>query len=456
MRKKPYTSAVKLSLFAITWPIFIESALQMLMRTSDTFMLSRLSDSAVAAVGVANQLIMFTILIFNVVSLGSSVVIMQYLGARKTDEIGQMAATGIALNFIFGLLMSLMITIFSGPLLRIFGLETELLKQAQTFLYIAGGALFIQALLIAVIAIIQAHGYTKFTMFVTIGMNALNILGNYVFIYGAWGFPQLGITGVAIATAFSQLAALIMNLIVLTKVVHVRMKWKQLFHFRRDHVGKMLKVGLPSSAVTMSYSINQLVTTAIIATLGAEMLAAKIYTSNIQFMVTILVISIGKGMQIMVGHLVGAGELENAYTQVFRNLRRSMIITLSAVAIIFVFRVPLLHLFTGNSAIVSIGATLLLMSFLLEPGRNCNVIIEKSLQAAGDARFAMLTSIIVTWSFSVPLTYWLGIHMDYGMVGIWAAFIVDEWLRGIILCWRWKSKIWERKSLVSSKQKVTV
>ncbi|WP_342768278.1 MATE family efflux transporter [Cohnella lupini] len=97
---------------------------------------------------------------------------------------------------------------------------------------------------------------------------------------------------------------------------------------------------------------------------------------------------------------------------------------------------------------MKLGATLLLLSFLLEPGRNFNIIIEKSLQAAGDARFPMIVSISVTWLFSLPLTYFLGIRMGYGLVGIWTAFIVDEWLRGIILFVRWRSRAWESKSLV--------
>ncbi|WP_178075167.1 polysaccharide biosynthesis C-terminal domain-containing protein, partial [Pseudomonas sp. 2995-1] len=77
----------------------------------------------------------------------------------------------------------------------------ELFEQANTFLIIVGGALIFQAVSVTMSAIIQTHGYTKETMFVTFGMNVLNITGNYLFIFGALGFPQWGVPGVALSTA---------------------------------------------------------------------------------------------------------------------------------------------------------------------------------------------------------------------------------------------------------------
>src|SRR5690554_5140075 len=154
----------KLSLFTITWPIFIESALQMFLRTSDTFMLSRVGDDAVAAVGVANQIIMFNVIIMNFVSVGAAIVIAQYLGAKQRDEIPRLAATSIPLNFLFGLLLSLIIVIFHKPLLGMFGLEEALFSQARIYMIIVGGTLFIQAVMITISAIVQVHGFTRDTM----------------------------------------------------------------------------------------------------------------------------------------------------------------------------------------------------------------------------------------------------------------------------------------------------
>lgn len=449
------TSTINLSLFAITWPIFIESALQMFLRTADTFMLSRVSDSAVAAVGVANQIIMFAFLLFNFVAVGSAVVITQFLGAKKHDEIGKLVATSISLNLLFGLFISLIMIFFSDHLLMMFDLDESLFTLAKTYLVIAGGSLFIQAMMVTVTAIIQSHGYTRETMFVAIGINIIHIIGNYLLIYGAFGFPKLGVTGVAISTVISICIGLVANLLVLTKRVNVQLHLKNLLRWKQEHVSKILKIGIPASASNLSYSANQIVTTAFIVSLGAEMLSTRIYTQNIMFFIMILAISLGRGVQIIVGHLIGAGENDEAYKQTFLNLKRSMLITICAVSIICLFRGPLLSLFTNDPEIISLGSMLLVLGFLLEPGRNFNILIEKSLQATGDARFTMSVSIIVIWCFSVPMTYLLGIYFGYGLIGIWVAFILDEWIRGLILCIRWKSRAWENKSLVKRESKET-
>jgi putative MATE family efflux protein len=449
-------SGSKLSLFAITWPIFVESALQMFLRISDTFMLSKVSDNAVAAVGVANQIIMMCVLLFSFVSIGTTVVVSQYLGAGRHGEIRRLTGSSLAINLGFGILISILAAAFCGPMLQLLGLKGSLLTLGSGYLTIAGGALVVQALLTAVTAVIQAHGLTRQTMVVTIGINILNIFGNYLFIYGAMGFPKLGATGVAISTAFSQCVGLLINFGLLRRIVGIRLQWIDFTRWKKEHVRHVLKVGLPSSGATVSYLAGQFVNTAMITTLGAQMLATRVYTQNIMFIVMVLAMSLGRGVQIIVGHLIGAGDRQQAYRQVFVNLARSLVITLIGVTLLALVRVPLLKLFTGDPTIISLGATLLLLGFLLEPGRNFNIILEKSLQAAGDARFPMVASILVTWLFSLPLTYFLGIRLGYGLLGIWSAFIVDEWLRGLILFVRWKTRAWENKSLVQRDQPTAV
>jgi putative MATE family efflux protein len=441
--------AVRLSLLAVTWPIFIESALQMLIRITDTFMLSKVSDEAVAAVGVSNQILMFGMLLFNFVAMGSAVVVSQYLGAGLRRDVGRLTASSLALNLLFGLFVSAGAVLFCGDLLRLFGLEPELHALARRYLAIAGGGLFVQAVMSAAVAIIQSHGLTRQTMFVALGMNIIHIIGNYLVIFGPFGFPKLGVTGVAISTVASQVIGMSVNLYLLRRAVGVPLAGRDFVRWKAEDVVRVLRIGVPASLGNLSYNLNQLVTTAFITSLGSVMLTTRIYTMNIMIIIIILCMSLGRGMQIIVGHLVGAGEQDEAYRQVLRNYGRSVLITLAGAAVISLFRVPLLDLFTDSEEIIRIGSTLILLSFVLEPGRNLNIIFERCLQAAGDARFPAISAVLIMWLFSVPLTYLLGIRLGYGLYGIWAAFIADEWARGIVLFLRWKSKAWKSKAIVT-------
>jgi putative MATE family efflux protein len=448
------SSKVKhLSIIAVTWPIFIESLLHMSLRTADTFMLSKVSDEAVASVGVANQLIMFMFFLFQFVATGTSVIVAQYLGAKKYDEIKKYTGNGILLNFIFGLFVATFLIVFSNQLLRLFELEPELLVEARTFLMIVGGALVFQAMSVTMSVIIQTHGFTKETMFVSGGMNIINIIGNYLFIYGALGFPQLGVPGVAISTAFSQFLALIAFGMVLYYRVNLKLSWNDFIDIQKERLKKVLSIGIPSSMTIISYSSSQIVTTSIITLLGTQMLATRIYTLNLLLFVMVLGISLGRGSQIITGHLIGAGEMEEAFKQGMRNVRWSIILALIMTVIIILVREPLLGLFTNDPAIIQMGGMLLIMGLLLEPGRCLNLVYGATLQAAGDARYMMIISIAVIWGFSVPMYYLLGIHFSLGLIGIWLAFIADEWVRGIALWARWKGRKWEKKALVEKSNK---
>ena len=443
----------KLSLFAITWPIFIETFLHMTLRTADTFMLSKVSDDAVAAVGVSNQIVMFLFFLFQVGATGAAVVVAQYLGAKKYNEIRSLAWNAITFNFLFGLVVSIIMICFSGFFLSFFQLEKELFDQARIFLVIVGGGLVLQALMLTLSSIIQAHGYTRDTMFVTVGMNIINIIGNYVLIFGVLGFPQLGVTGVAISTVFSQFIGLIVNFMILFKRVDIQLKFRDMIDWQKERFYKILGVGIPTAIGQLSYSMSQIVTTGFIVVLGPELLTTRIYTLNILFFIIIFSLSLGRGTQIIVGHLIGAGEFEKAYKEGMRNLKLSMLLALGAALLVALFREPLMGIFTDNPLIVYTGATLLIMGILLEPGRCFNIVLGQAIQAAGDARFVMMCSFFIIWLFSVPMYYLLGIYWGFGLIGIWIAFIADEWLRGLVLYRRWRSRVWEKKVLVKHEKK---
>ena len=105
-------------------------------------------------------------------------------------------------------------------------------------------------------------------------------------------------------------------------------------------------------------------------------------------------------------------------------------------------------MFTKDPEIIAVGASIFLLSIVLEPGRTFNIVIINSLRAAGDARFPVLMGVLSMWGVSVPLAYVLGVHFGIGLFGVWIAFAVDEWLRGVIMLLRWRSRAWEKKALV--------
>ncbi|WP_079508044.1 MATE family efflux transporter [Mesobacillus jeotgali] len=444
MKKK----TAKLSLFAITWPLFIEIMLYMLMGNADTLMLSQYSDNSVAAVGVSNQILSMVIVMFGFVATGTAILVAQNLGAERDQEAREVSSVSIGANLIFGLILSAGVFIFSEQLLKMMDLPPELFDEANSYLLIVGGFSFIQSLIMTVSSIIRSYGFTRDIMYVTIGMNILNVIGNYLFIFGPFGFPILGVEGVAISTTVSRIIGLLAAIYVMTKRIPGSLPVSMLFSFPKRHLKNLLNIGIPSAGEHLSYNGSQMVITYFIATLGTQALTAKVYTQNVMMFIFLFSIAISQGTQILIGHMVGAKEIDNAYKRALKSLKLAILISIGAALIVSFFSKNLLGIFTDNPSIIELGTTLILLTIILEPGRSFNLVLISSLRAAGDVKFPVYMGILSMWGVSVTLSYFLGIYLEMGLVGIWIAFIADEWLRGLLMLWRWRSRVWVKKSFV--------
>ena len=443
----------KLSLFHLTWPIFLEVFLFMLMGIADTFMLSALSDDAVSGVGAANQYIHIAILILEVVGNGAAIVVSQYLGSKRYIEASKISGLAVTLNLGVGIVLSIGFVLFSKSIMSAMNLEGEVLAHAHQYLSIVGGAIFLQAVINALAAIIRVHGYTKQTMFVSLGMNIIHVIGNYLLIFGNFGFPQLGVQGAAISSVVSRFVALLVFFWLLYQVMEYRVKVEYYFTISKEYIRKILQIGLPSAFEQILYQGCQIVFLYYATYLGAESLAARQYAVNISMFTYLFAIAIGMGTAIIVGRFVGASETEEAYKAVWFSVKRALVFTLVMVAIVTIFRIPLMSLFTDNEQIIKIGASVLVLSLLLETGRTMNIVIINSLRAAGDASFPVAIGALSMVMMSLPLGYLLVFVLDLGLPGIWLAIAADEWTRAIIMYFRWKSRRWEKFALIHPKAK---
>jgi putative MATE family efflux protein len=435
----------KMTLFALTWPIFIEVMLHMLMGSADTLMLSQYSDNAVAAVGVSNQILFLIIVMFGFIATGTTILVARYLGANNYKDAKEISSVSLSANFLISILISAVIVIASEDILLMMNLPRELLPEATIYLQLVGGFSFIQALIMTASAILKSYGYTRDTMYITIGMNIIHIIGNYLFIFGPFGLPVLGVPGVAISTVVSRLIGLLVILYILKQRVHFTINFKELFKLPTHHIKNLLHIGVPTAGEQLSYNTSQMVITFFITMIGTEALTTKIYTQNLMMFMMLFSLAVSQGTQILIGYLIGARDYDAAYKRGLKSLYAGIFISTLMAIIFSLFSDSLLGIFTSNESILEIGGTLVLLTILLEPGRAFNMVLIGSLRAAGDIRFPTYMGILSQWGVSVPIAYILGIHFNLGLVGVWIAFIADEWIRGIIMLYRWKSRTWMTK-----------
>ncbi|MCT6924720.1 MULTISPECIES: MATE family efflux transporter [Bacillales] len=441
----------ELGLFQLTWPLFLELFLFMLMGLADTLMLSAVSDEAVAGVGAANQYIQIAILILGVIGSGAAIVVSQYLGSKRFKEASKISALSVSLNLCVGIIMSALFILFSNNIMTMMNLQGNVLLFAQSYLGIVGGFIFLQALINSLSAVIRVNGWTKQTMYVSLGMNVIHLILNYILIFGKFGAPAMGVEGAAISSVISRALAAVVFFWLLYQALEVRVKLQYYYTFSKDYIKKILQIGIPSALEQVLYQTAQIVFLYYVTYIGAASLAARQYVVNISMFTYLFAMAIGMGTAILIGRHVGAGEQEIAYKRGWFSVKTALIFTLVMVAVVMLFREQFVQLFTKDPEIIAIASAVLLLSILLETGRTINITIINALRASGDARFPVKIGFISMICMSLPLGYLFVFVLDMGLVGVWLAIAADEWLRAILVLLRWKSRKWERYAIVTAK-----
>lgn len=443
------TKGLKRQLASLTGPIFIETLLIMTLGAVDTVMLSRHSDASVAAVGVVNQIVMLCFLVFEVINLGTSVLVSQYLGARLNDRVSKVVGVSLLINLLIGLAISAMLYFGAVVILRLMGLNDLLLGEGVGYMRIVGALAFFQALSLTASAALRASNRAIYPMVVVGIVNILNIIGNYILIFGRFGAPALGAEGAAISTATSRGVAMVILNIILFHTVIKRFPWEIFRRFPMRELHNLLKIGLPSAGEQFSYSSAQIVMTFFINMLGLEVLAARTYVVNIVMFGYLFCIAISQGGAITIGHLVGKGKIHGAFILGKYVMRMALVITVTLSLAIAITGREILSLLTDNPEIISIGATLLWLDLLVEIGRPINIFATNALRATGDVNYPFYVGLVVMWSLQVVGGYLTGIYFGLGIYALWLMIAADEITRGIIFTRRWWSMKWAGKSFVT-------
>lgn len=438
----------RIPLLKLAWPILVENTLRTSLMSVDTFMLSRFSRDAVAAMSLVNQFAFFIQLLYMMVSIGASILITQNLGAGKRREAGLVGIGSLTLVVAFSFVLSGIVAAIAGPVLRLYRLDPAVALYARQFLTIYGGLSFFMAFNIAQASILRAWGHPRDPMIVNIIALVLTVSGNALCLFGPFGFPVLGVIGVAASTVASQVVACALYALIIRRKKEVELPFSEVRRVPRSVYKAVLGVGVPTAGEFLTYNLSQILILSMIAGMGTRALATYGILIAVLRFVFMPGISIGSAAQIKVGYYVGAGRQAEAEGRVYRYFGAGFLISLVFVIAIKLFGSPIVGLFTQDQEIIGLSATILFISLVHEPGRNFNTIINPALKGAGDVRFPVvlaIASMALIGTFGAWLT---GVRLGLGLTGVWGAMCADEWVRGIIMTLRWRSGAWKHKVLV--------
>lgn len=450
MSKKKTLTLSDRELLFLSWPIFIELFLRVVIGNINVWMIGHYSEPAVAAVGAANQLLNLTVFIYGFITVGTQIIIAQLIGAKKRGEINTVINTALLGSLSIGALISLTFIFFADPLLHFMNLDHQLIAIGRSYLQIYGGSLFLSSLTAVIIAVMRSHGFTQPALLVPMTASILAVIGNYFALYSPFGLPNFGVSGLAISSVIGNTIGLLIATVLLKKYVGFSVTTFRLKNLSKDYLKKILTYGMPSSGESLSYQGAQVVVTMIVASLGSSVLIAKSYITAITQFVYLVANALGQGNQIMIGRHVGAGEFDKAYKRGMRTMVIGVAASVTICLLTFLFIEPIMGIFTNNQEVIDIARGVFLVEVVLETVRAVNIILVGSLNASGDVKFPLICSLLVLWVVSLPFSYAMAIPAHLGLIGVWIAYAIDEALRSILMIYRWHSGIWRSKAVIST------
>ena len=437
------TGEMQFSLLKMTWPVFIELLLQMLVGNIDQIMLSHYNETAVAAVGNANQIMNTLILTFTVISLAATILLSQYLGARQLGKVRQIYTLAAGLNLVLSLVITVGLLLGADGLFAIMQVPPEAVPEARSYLLITALSLPCQALMLTFSAFLRAHAHMLVIMCSTGAINLINIVGNTAFIYGLGPLPRLGAAGAALSTSLCRTAGMLMMLFAFFKSVEgATLSPKVLRPFPSDLLRRLLSIGLPAGGEGLSYNLSQSTSLVFVNTIGTYAVTARMYMNMFAQVCYMLVNAVSQAAGIIIGYCIGARDFDRADRENWRVLRLFAPVTMGIALLLAIFARPLFSLFTTDERVIALGCRTMWVEVVLEIGRAFNIVLVRNLQAVGDVKFPVALGILSQWIVGVGIAWLFGIYLGWGLVGIWMAFALDENLRAVLFIIRWKAGKW--------------
>lgn len=443
------TSAGKLSLMGLFWPLLIETVLRNLMNTVNTVILSAYSDSAATAVGVAAQLLTLLTMFYTVISNGSSVLISQNLGAGNKKTSVNIGTISIALVLVLSVVLSAVFVIFAEDMLKLMQIDVILIPDAKIYLQLASAFSIFESVTTVLSAIARSYGNTKPSMITMIVMNALNAIGGYIVIYRPFETPLYGVFGIAVVR---EISAFIAMLVMIFLIMRTRLEFS-MDAFKADpfkNIKRILGIGIPNGVSFISYNFSQIVSTTIIALIGTTAVTSKTYVTTIVYYVALAGMAVGQANGVMIGWLTGAKQYDRAYRMLNRNLVITITLNIIFTLSVIIFRHPLMNMLTSDIDVITMAMPIFFIDFIVEIGRGMNNVCGNALVATGDMKYYVTVSVISCWVCSILFSYILGVVFKMGLAGCWISFAIDELFRGILCYGRWRSKKWQKKVLVEA------
>lgn len=424
MTKELFT---KKELKALIVPLVIEQILAMTVGIADTMMISYAGEAAISGVSLVDMINHLLISIFAAISTGGAVIISQYLGNRDRSRACESAGQLMAVTGVISLGIMVLTLAFRRPVLRLlFGsIEPEVMASAMTYLILSAYSYPFLAVYNSGAAMYRSMGNSRVPMYISAGMNVINIVGNAILIFGF----DMGVAGAALATLAARAAAAVVQTVLVTKKENeVYIERASVFHWNGGMIRRILGIALPNGLESGIFQGGRVIVVSIIAGFGTAQIAANAVANSLDSMGILGGSAMNLAMITVVGQCIGAGDTKQAVSYTKRMLKITYGIIGVTCITLLVFLNPILNFYTLSEEARNLSVILIWihngLAIIFWP---VSFTLSYALRAAGDIRYTMGISVFSMFMFRIVFSLILGVYFGMGAVGVWIAMVID-WL----------------------------
>lgn len=435
------------SMLAIAIPIALQNLITSSLNMVDTLMISSLGQASIAAVGLANQLFFFYILITFGINSGSSIFIAQYWGKEDIPSIRKVLGLALSLSTIVGVFFTIVAFFFPEFIMSIFIKEPEVIKLGSEYLKIVSLSYIVTAISFAYSVALRTTGRPNVPMKISAISFVTNTVINYVLIFGKFGFPAMGVKGAAWGTVIARVVEIFIILYTIYSAKGVlAASIKELLTWSKEFVSKYIKTTYPVILAEGFWSLGQVMYSIAYARIGEESTAAVQITNTIQNIFFVVVRGLANACTVMVGNKIGGGDETEAYEYAKMFMIISTLIGLVLGIILATTSKYTLMLFKGlDPSLYEISRKLLVVMGLTFVIRVFNTTaIVGVLRGGGDTQYAMVLDIWTVWIVGVPLAFIGALVLRLPVHYVFVLVTLEEVLKVFITIPRILSKKWIR------------
>ncbi len=442
-KQVPQSRVLEKGLWGMSRPMFLDQAVTYTIPLVDMYFLSRISDSAAAAVGAITPLVFVANAFLIVSAFAGASIASQRIGANDYQRGNATIAAYTIFVVVLALIAALTLN-HGGPwVASAMSLGVDVEQHARTYLSIIGWMVALWGCRVIYQTILNIYGEPQWNTYSNLVLFSVNLLGNFIAVYGFMGIPPSGVLGVAIASIVAAGVSLLFVMLVVHVKLRIHIPLREGWRNFSVLIAPVVMIAAPSILEPMSFQAYMIALNWIAAEVGDLALKVKVYAYNTFLFCLMISIALAMATEAIIAQRVGRQEFELINRQLKQTLKISLIGTTALAFVWLLFNKSILQIFSDDPEVIAIGLWAFLLSFLAEPWRTVNITIGSALRCTGDAAFTSISSIVVIWLFSVPLAYVLAVPCELGLYGLLIAAVLDEFIRALIKYWRWKNGNWQ-------------